>query len=72
MRDCFKKKILSPMKKILTPIAAILCLGSIVYLAGTWVEDVTLEYAIVHNGSALLVALLSGLYLKKQWGRDIR
>lgn len=60
------------MKKILTPIAVFLCLGSLMYLASAWIEDVTLLYAVVHNGSALLVALLSGLYLKKQWERDIR
>jgi len=53
------------MEKILEPIAAFLCLGSIMYLAGTWMEDVTLTYAVVHNGSALLVALVSGLYIRK-------
>lgn len=65
-------KSLPNMKKILQPIAAFLCLGSLMYLAGTWVEDVTLTYAVVHNGSALLVALLSGLYLNKTCPRDIR
>ena len=53
------------MKKILKPIAAFLCLGSLMYLAGTWLDDVTETYAVIHNGSALLVALVSGLYLKK-------
>lgn len=66
------EEIVTHMKKILTPIAVFLCLGSLMYLASAWLEDVTLQYAVVHNGSALLVALLSGLYLKKQWERDIR
>lgn len=54
------------MKKILRFIAAVLCIGSLMYLAGTWIDDnVTRDYAVLHNGSALLVALASGLYLKK-------
>lgn len=54
------------MKKILRFIAVILCIGSLMYLAGTWIdESVTRTYAVLHNGSALLVALASGLYLKK-------
>lgn len=54
------------MKKILRFIAAVLCLGSIMYLAGTWMdENVTRAYAVIHNGSAVLVAIASGLYLKK-------
>ena len=54
------------MKKILRFIAAVLCIGSLMYLAGTWIDDnVTRAYAVLHNGSALLVALASGLYLKK-------
>lgn len=53
------------MKKILRFIAVVLCIGSLMYLAGTWIDDnVTRDYAVLHNGSALLVALASGLYLK--------
>lgn len=66
MRDGFLLKTQFIMKKILKPIAAFLCLGALMYLCGTWMdENVTRTYAVIHNGSALLVALASGLYLKK-------
>lgn len=54
------------MKKILEVVSTFLCVGSLMYLAGTWIDDnVTIGYALVHNGTALLVSLASGLYLKK-------
>ena len=53
------------MKTILKTIAAILCLGSIMFLAGEWPEDTPRDKVVTCDASALVVALATGLYLKR-------
>lgn len=54
------------MKKIFRSIAAILCIGAIMFIAGgEWPENTPRKKAITYDGGALLTALICGLYLGK-------
>lgn len=53
------------MKKIFKTIAAILCIGAVMFLAGEWPEDTPRKKAVTCDVSALVVALATGLYLKR-------
>lgn len=53
------------MKKLLKTIAAILCLGAVFFLAGEWPEDTPRKKVVTFDGGAIVVALVSGLYLKR-------
>ena len=53
------------MKKILKPIAAFLCIGAIMFLAGgDFDEETPKDKAMLLNTGAIVTALVSGLYLK--------
>ena len=65
LRLFFTKNILI-MKKILKPIAAFLCIGAIMFLAGgDFDEETPKDKAMLLNTGAIVTALVSGLYLKK-------
>ncbi len=53
------------MKKIIKAIAAVLCIGSVMFLAGEWPEDTPRKKVVTCDASALVVALATGLYLKR-------
>lgn len=55
------------MKKILEAIAVFLCMGAIMFLAGgNFDEGTPKNKAILYSAGAIVVALASGLYLKKE------
>lgn len=57
------------MEKILKPIAAVILLGAVMFLAGEWPETAERNQVILCDGGALLTALVCGLYLKRKEGR---
>lgn len=53
------------MKKIIKTIAAVLCLGAVMFLAGEWPEDTPRNKVVTCDASALVVAFVTGLYLRR-------
>lgn len=54
------------MKRIFKAIVTIVLLGSICFLCGEWPEGTTQKKVLACDGGALAVALVCGLYLKKE------
>lgn len=53
------------MKRIFKAMVTIILLGSICFLGGEWPEETPRNKVVTYDGGAILVALVSGLYLKR-------